>query len=95
VAAKGVVLEAIHRYKYKRALWFEPFLARLLIRTEVKCHSLASKVLSLALARVAQDWLERYRRFWEESFQLLDGLLDELKANEKKLDASDERGEDS
>ena len=35
-------------------------LGRLLIRTEVKCHSLASKVLSLALERVAQDWLERY-----------------------------------
>ena len=35
-------------------------LARFLIRTEVKCHSLASKVLSLALDRVAQDWLDRY-----------------------------------
>ncbi len=32
VAAQGVVLEAIHRYKYQRALWFEPFLADLLIR---------------------------------------------------------------
>jgi competence protein ComFC len=32
VAAGGVVLEAIHRYKYQRALWFEPFLADLLIR---------------------------------------------------------------
>jgi len=30
-AARGVVLEAIHRYKYRRALWFEPFLADLLI----------------------------------------------------------------
>jgi hypothetical protein len=35
-------------------------LARLLIRTEVKCHSLVSKVLSLVLARVAQDWQDRY-----------------------------------
>jgi hypothetical protein len=35
-------------------------LGRLLIRTEVKCHSLASKVLSLVLERVAQDWLDRY-----------------------------------
>jgi hypothetical protein len=35
-------------------------LARFLIRTEVKCRSLASKVLSLVLARVAQDWLDRY-----------------------------------
>ena len=32
VVAKSVVLEVIHRYKYSRALWFEPFLADLLIR---------------------------------------------------------------
>lgn len=30
--AKGPVLEVIHRYKYARALWFEPFLAGLLIQ---------------------------------------------------------------
>ncbi len=30
-AAEGVVLEVIHRYKYHEALWFEPFLARLLV----------------------------------------------------------------
>jgi ComF family protein len=32
VAARGPVLDAIHRYKYQRALWFEPFLAGLLIQ---------------------------------------------------------------
>jgi ComF family protein len=32
VVAGGIVLEVIHRYKYQRALWFEPFLADLLIR---------------------------------------------------------------
>lgn len=32
VVAGGVVLEAIHRYKYQQALWFEPFLADLLVR---------------------------------------------------------------
>ncbi len=32
VVAKGVVLEAIHQFKYSRALWFENFLADLLIR---------------------------------------------------------------
>ncbi len=32
VVAKTVVLEAIHRYKYQRALWFELFLADLLVR---------------------------------------------------------------
>src|SRR5881397_3040005 len=31
VAAKGMVLEVIHRWKYSRALWFERFLAGLLI----------------------------------------------------------------
>ena len=35
VVAKTVVLEAIHRYKYSRALWFEPFLAGLLLSEAV------------------------------------------------------------
>jgi DNA-binding transcriptional ArsR family regulator len=32
----------------------------------------------------ANGWLENYRRFWEQSFQRLDSLLDELKTEEKK-----------
>jgi competence protein ComFC len=32
VVAGEVVLDVIHRYKYGRALWFEPFLADLLVR---------------------------------------------------------------
>lgn len=32
VVARGLVLDVIHRYKYQRALWFEAFLADLLIR---------------------------------------------------------------
>ncbi len=32
----------------------------------------------------ADDWLEEYRRIWEENFQRLDALLDELKTQEKK-----------
>ena len=32
VTAKSVTLEVIHRFKYQRALWFEPFLADLLLR---------------------------------------------------------------
>jgi ComF family protein len=32
VVARDPVLEVIHRYKYQRALWFEPFLAGLLIQ---------------------------------------------------------------
>lgn len=35
VAAGGVILEAIHRYKYQRALWFEPFLADVFLRQAV------------------------------------------------------------
>jgi DNA-binding transcriptional ArsR family regulator len=30
------------------------------------------------------DWLERYRRFWEQSFDRLDEYLRELQAKEKK-----------
>ncbi|PYK62429.1 MAG: amidophosphoribosyltransferase [Verrucomicrobia bacterium] len=32
VVAGKLVLDVIHRYKYQRALWFEPFLADLLVR---------------------------------------------------------------
>jgi DNA-binding transcriptional ArsR family regulator len=32
----------------------------------------------------ANEWLERYRQLWEGQFQRLDGLLDEMKADEKK-----------
>jgi competence protein ComFC len=32
VVAKGMVLDVIHRFKYQRAMWFENFLADLLIR---------------------------------------------------------------
>ena len=33
----------------------------------------------------ATGWLESYRQFWEASFQRLDVLLDEEKANRKKI----------
>src|SRR6266478_3842679 len=32
----------------------------------------------------ADDWLEEYRRIWEENYQRLDTLLDELKTQEKR-----------
>ena len=35
VVARGAVREIIHRYKYQRALWFEPFLTGLLLRETV------------------------------------------------------------
>jgi DNA-binding transcriptional ArsR family regulator len=34
--------------------------------------------------REVDDWLEKYRRFWEERFDRLDDYLRELQAKEKK-----------
>jgi DNA-binding transcriptional ArsR family regulator len=34
--------------------------------------------------KAANDWLEKYREFWEQSFERLDSLLEEMKAEEKK-----------
>jgi DNA-binding transcriptional ArsR family regulator len=31
-----------------------------------------------------EGWIERYRRIWEGNFQRLDGVLEELKAKERK-----------
>ena len=30
------------------------------------------------------EWIERYRRLWDEQFEALDEVLEELKAKEKK-----------
>jgi len=38
--------------------------------------------LEAAPLAAATDWLERYRRFWAESYDRLDDLLDELKTEE-------------
>jgi hypothetical protein len=29
-------------------------------------------------------WVEKYRRVWEENFQRMDGLLEEMKSKEKE-----------
>ncbi len=42
--------------------------------------------LDAKLLEEASDWLERYREFWEERFQRLDALLEELQTPGKKLD---------
>ena len=39
----------------------------------------------------ATEWLEGYRRFWEGSFQRLDDLLDELKAQDPRNAKGDNR----
>src|SRR3989337_1577202 len=40
--------------------------------------------LEAAPLRDADEWLERYRRFWEESFDRLDEYLGEIQKQEKK-----------
>jgi DNA-binding transcriptional ArsR family regulator len=34
--------------------------------------------------KALESWVERYRRVWEQNFQRLDGLLEEIKSKEKK-----------
>ena len=36
--------------------------------------------------RNASQWLERYRKFWEQQFGRLDALLHDLQANEARTD---------
>lgn len=40
--------------------------------------------LEAGLLKDAADWLEEYRRFWEQSFDRLDDYLRELQKKEKK-----------
>ena len=39
--------------------------------------------------REVADWVEQYRRFWEESFDRLDEYLNELQEREKMNDRSE------
>ena len=41
----------------------------------------------------ATEWLEGYRRFWEDSFQRLDAVLDELKTKRKKRGRTNVKGD--
>src|SRR5688572_4210153 len=50
------------------------------------------KLEARPLAR-ASEWLERYREYWEESFQRLDALLEELKTADKKRKRSKRKGD--
>jgi DNA-binding transcriptional ArsR family regulator len=40
--------------------------------------------LEAAPMKQAKEWIEEYRRFWEESFDRLDEYLQELQAKEKR-----------
>src|SRR5260370_34640285 len=41
--------------------------------------------------RDAADWIEGYRRFWEESFDRLDDYLRDLQVKEKKLQMKEKK----
>jgi DNA-binding transcriptional ArsR family regulator len=40
--------------------------------------------LATAPLRDLDEWLEQYRKFWEESFDRLESYLEELKAKEEE-----------
>jgi DNA-binding transcriptional ArsR family regulator len=40
----------------------------------------------------ASQWIDRYRRFWEETFARLDAVLNELKAKQRKRRRSKGKG---
>jgi DNA-binding transcriptional ArsR family regulator len=50
-----------------------------LVRRRVSGRSHMCRIEGKPLAE-ADSWLETYRRTWEENFQRLDGVLEELKA---------------
>jgi DNA-binding transcriptional ArsR family regulator len=51
-----------------------------------------SRLVASPLAE-ANAWLEGYRQFWEQSYQRLDALLDELQTSERDLDTPGDRGD--
>ncbi len=61
VVARGPVLDAIHRYKYNRALWFEPFLAELLV--ERAAPALANEKWDMIVPVPLHPTKERHREF--------------------------------
>ena len=50
-------------------------------RRRGRVHSLKLEARPM---KEAQQWIEEYRKFWEESFDRLDDYLKELQAKEKK-----------
>jgi DNA-binding transcriptional ArsR family regulator len=50
--------------------------------------------LEVGRLKEASDWVGEYRRFWDESFQRLDDVLQEL-LKEEKTDASQGRDNDA
>jgi DNA-binding transcriptional ArsR family regulator len=47
--------------------------------------------IEAAPLKEATDWLEKYRKFWDEQFERLDELLEELKMTEKEQEGKAKR----
>ena len=60
----------------------EAGLVRSLRQGRESVWEMETRRLEAAPLKEATEWLERYRRFWEESFNRLDELLQEMKENE-------------
>ena len=55
-----------------------------------KPFAMSQPAISKHLKVLEREWIERYREFWEQSFQRLDSLLDELQG---KSTSSPEKSE--
>ena len=58
-----------------------------------RCGRVHRLKLEAAPMQQAQQWIEEYRRFWEESFDRLDEYLKELQKNDKNQTKTDENNE--
>ena len=76
VTAKSVTLEVIHRFKYSRALWFEPFLVDLLLRAAVP--ALQNEKWDLVVPVPLHPTKEREREF-NQAGRIATGLARALK----------------
>jgi DNA-binding transcriptional ArsR family regulator len=56
-----------------------------LVRRE-RCGRVHRLTLDAGPMRSAQQWIEKYRRFWEASFDRLEEYLEEVRIKEKKHD---------
>ncbi|EQA37879.1 transcriptional regulator, ArsR family [Leptospira inadai serovar Lyme str. 10] len=50
-----------------------------LVSTAIRAQARPRRLETAPLKR-ATDWIEKYRQMWEKRYQVLDGLLEELKA---------------
>jgi len=65
--------------------------ARIVIKTKRGRESMCT--LRPEAIKTVDDWATRYRRFWEESFDKLEVVVSEMKQQEMKKTAMEERGD--